>query len=261
MELEQAKNGTHRNIRNLVRSAIAMPTGLQRFKAFLQACSLSANVIDDFLQRHMMVSFPKNAFIFRQGTPGDVIYWVKAGLVDVLCSDSRRGNLIVEIATPGDLLGFMDFVDASVGCRQMFDARARTRCEIGILTRDRIDLALAQLSAEALVSLGEHINDWWSEKIKYWVKFAALSARERLELVLSRLGEKCGVDDIGGTLIVPEFSHEDFALMIASSRPMVSRLLAAMVAEGRLLRRHRRYILCKAPGEYGSASSDAAATQ
>ena len=252
MELERSKNGTRRSTRNLLQSVIAKPTGLQRFKAVLLASSLPMDVIDDFLQQHMTVIFPKNTFIFNNGTPGDVIYWVRAGFVDVLSRDPQKGNLIIEIATSGDLLGFMDFVDPGSGCRQIFDARARTRCEIGLLTRDRIDLALQQLSPADLVSLGEHINDWWSEKIEYWVKFLALSARERLELVLTRLGEKCGVHDTLGTLIAPKFSHEDFALMIGSSRPMVSRLLTEMEAQGRLSLRDRRYILHKAPGVSGS---------
>jgi CRP/FNR family cyclic AMP-dependent transcriptional regulator len=260
MELDQTRGVTGRSVRNLPRAPMAKPTGLQRFRAFLLACSLPANTIDDFLDRHMMVSFPKNAFIFNQGAPAQVIYWVRAGLVDVISRDSQRGDVIVEVATPGDLLGFVNFIEPGSGYRQIFDARTRTRCEIGLLTRDRIDLALQQLSPGALVELGEHINDWWSQRIEYWVRFLGLSARQRLELVLTRLGEKCGVEDTLGTLIAPEFSHDDLALMIASSRPMVSRLLAEMVAEGRLSRRHRRYVLCKDPGWCGLAASDVTAT-
>jgi CRP-like cAMP-binding protein len=165
--------------------------------------------------------------------------------VDLVSPDSRKGDVLVEVAGPGDLLGFMDIGSKSGTRRQIFTARARTRCEIGVLTRERINSVLNKLPAHVLVSLAEHINDWWSEKIEHWVKFMRLSARDRLESALAELSKKCGVHDTLGTLIVPQFSHDDFASMIASSRPLVTRLLAELIAEGRVARRGRRYILCE----------------
>jgi CRP-like cAMP-binding protein len=254
MRLEQAKSRRRSTGRNLALLTVPKSTAIQILKARLE-CLLPKNIVDDWLERHLVVNLPKDTFVFKKGTQADLIYFVRAGLVDVLSRDSQGRRLIVEMAAPGDLLGFMDFADSRGESHQLFDARARTQCEIGIITRERIELALDQLSSSDLVSIAERINDWWSEKIKYWVTFSVLHARERLELVLTRLAEKLGVEDAYGKLIPVEFSHEDLGLMTASPRPMVSRLLADLVAEGRLSRRDRRYVLHKTAKVSGPTNS------
>ena len=66
---------------------------------------------------------------------------------------------------------------------------------------------------------------------------------ERLETVLHDLARKFGVKESRGTLLIPEFGHADFAEMIGSSRPMVSRLIAEMIANHRLAYDDRHYIV------------------
>jgi CRP-like cAMP-binding protein len=240
-------NRTARDVERTPLSTVAKFNGLQRFRARLLSWPLPRGAVDDLLDRHIVLNFPEKSLIFQQGAPGDVIYWVRTGVVDLVSPDSKKGDVLVEVAGPGEMIGFMDLSTKSGTRRQIFTARARTRCEIGVLTRERINSVLDKLPPHILVSLAEHINDWWSEKIERWVKFVRLSARERLESALAELAEKCGVRDTYGTLIVPQFSHDDFAAMIASSRPMVTRLLAELIAQGRLIRRDRRYVLCERP--------------
>jgi CRP/FNR family transcriptional regulator, cyclic AMP receptor protein len=240
-------NRTARNVERTPLSSVANFNGLQRFRARLLSWPLPRGAVDDLLDRHIVLNFPEKSLIFRKGAPADVVYWVRAGVVDLISPDSKKGNVLVEVAGPGEMIGFMDIGTKSATRRQIFTARARTRSEIGVLTRERINSVLNKLPPHVLVSLAEHINDWWSEKIERWVKFVRLSAHDRLELALADLAEKCGVRDTHGTLIVPQFSHDDFASMIASSRPMVTRLLAELIAQGRLVRRDRRYVLCERP--------------
>jgi hypothetical protein len=66
---------------------------------------------------------------------------------------------------------------------------------------------------------------------------------ERMEAVLRDLARQFGVKDSRGTLLIPELGHADFAEMIGSSRPMVSRLIAEMVANKRLLYDGKHYIV------------------
>jgi hypothetical protein len=61
--------------------------------------------------------------------------------------------------------------------------------------------------------------------------------------VLRDLASKFGVKDSRGILLIPELGHSDFAEMIGSSRPMVSRLIAEMIANKRLLYDGRHYIV------------------
>ena len=66
---------------------------------------------------------------------------------------------------------------------------------------------------------------------------------ERMEAVLRDLARKFGVQDSRGILLLPELGHADFAEMIGSSRPMVSRLITERIANKRLLYDGRHYIV------------------
>jgi CRP-like cAMP-binding protein len=237
-------NNGKRRIREGDTSIRAKQLGRQRFRTLLMDWSLPVDLFDDLLDRHVVLNLPRNTLIFQRGAFADVVYWLKAGLVDILYRQDQKKGVLIDIATPGDILGFADFLDVG-SRRQLFDARARTRCEIGIVTRDRISLALSKLPPESLVVLAERINGWWAENLEHWVKFCRMDTRERLACVFDRLAEKCGAEVANGRLIVPELGHHDFALLTGSSRPLVTRILAELVAQGHLTRRERQYILHK----------------
>jgi hypothetical protein len=75
-------------------------------------------------------------------------------------------------------------------------------------------------------------------------KHVSYTARERLELTFRELGAKFGVSDSRcGVLLIPQLSHADFADMIGSSRPMVSRLIADMTEEKLLSRQGMQFVL------------------
>jgi len=84
-----------------------------------------------------------------------------------------------------------------------------------------------------------------------------MSFKERLEVVLRELAAKFAVRDSRGILLTPELAHSDFAEMIGSSRPMVTRLMAEMAKEGRLLRQGKQLILRDSLTGESSNGSDA----
>ena len=69
------------------------------------------------------------------------------------------------------------------------------------------------------------------------------SFRERLEFTLRALGTKFGVRDSRGIVLMPELTQTDLAEMIGCSRPMISRLIAAMRDDGLVLNDCRRFVL------------------
>jgi hypothetical protein len=97
--------------------------------------------------------------------------------------------------------------------------------------------------------LFEQFNAAWSTLFARYVSFVGSSFRERLEKVLYNLGERFGVNDERGTLLMPELSHADLAEMIGSSRPMVSKLIADMSKEGSLVRGEKRRFILRAQPE------------
>jgi CRP-like cAMP-binding protein len=83
-----------------------------------------------------------------------------------------------------------------------------------------------------------------------------------MEAVLRALARKFGVKDSRGTLLIPELGHADFAEMIGSSRPMVSRLIAEMIANKRLLYDGRHYIVIDhSANESGELNDDSIANR
>jgi Crp-like helix-turn-helix domain len=76
--------------------------------------------------------------------------------------------------------------------------------------------------------------------------------RERLNDVFADLARRYGMRTGEGMLLLPELGQEALAEMIGGSRPMVSKLLTEMTAEGVIAREGRHYILLT--GQAGEAN-------
>jgi CRP/FNR family transcriptional regulator, cyclic AMP receptor protein len=218
----------------------------QRLRVLLQPW-LPKELVDELIAHHTSVTYSKDSIIFLQGSPADLIFWVVTGLVKLYCPLSGGGRTLVRLAGPGDLLGHIDFVDADGRRSQAFEAHALTKCSIAIVTREQLNKLLQKLEPQQLIRLLEAVNTFWSSMAHWFALLLGISFRERLEITLDDLATKFGVRDTRGTLLVPELSHVDLAEMIGSSRPMVSRLVNEMIAEGALARRGKQYILLNRP--------------
>ncbi|HLK86221.1 MAG TPA: Crp/Fnr family transcriptional regulator [Candidatus Binataceae bacterium] len=213
----------------------------------LVAYGLSADVAAEIEAHLIPVTFEKGAVVFLRGTSADLVFWVLKGLVKLYLPTGESSRTLVDLARPGDLIGFVNEV-ASRGRYQVLEAQALTKCSIGLLSREHMARLLSKLDHETVVRLLEHFNTAWSRLFVRYVAFIGSSFRERLEQVLYGLGERFGATDKRGILLVPELSHEDLAEMIGSSRPMVSKLIADMCTEGLLERSEkRRFILRPKP--------------
>ena len=94
-----------------------------------------------------------------------------------------------------------------------------------------------------LIDLFERLNTFWGSLVHRYASLMTLSYRERLEAMLSEVASRFGVREARGTLLTLELGHDDWAEMIGSSRPMVSRLIAEMVQNRVLAREGKHYIL------------------
>ncbi len=206
------------------------------------------------LERHMLVRYPKGAELFSMGSPADVVFAVLTGLVKVHSSRAGSDPVLVELAGPGDLVGYADFADAAGGRSQLFAATALSNCSIALFTRHQIAEVLKSLEVESLLRITEAINSMWSSVVYRYATFLGMSLRKRLEIVLDELAERFGVPDSRGTLLLPELAQEELAEMIGSSRPMVSKLLTEMTERGMLIREGRRHILVAAQKPAGKAA-------
>ncbi len=207
------------------------------------ADSLPPELLEELFDHHTSILYPKDAAIFEQGSPADLMFWVFTGVAKLcfVAPDGRRR--LLRLAGPGDLLGHVDFLDLKGRRNQAFEARALTRCSVGVLTRERALKVLRDLDHATLLKLFEQINTRWSALAYWYASLFNLSFRRRLEAVLSDLADRFGVQDKRGVILTPELTHGELADMIGSSRPMVSRLIGQMVAKQVLARHSKQYII------------------
>jgi CRP/FNR family transcriptional regulator, cyclic AMP receptor protein len=219
--------------------------GFARLRANLSHWKVADAVVGELVDHRSTVNFPKGAMVFLEGSPGDLFGCVLAGYVKVYCNESNGTRVLVRLGGPGDVIGYSDYVDAKGRRSKIFETQALTKCSIALFTREHVARLLRSLDADETIELYESLNTFWSLAVHWWTSFLGLPFQQRLEVVLADLARRVGVRDNRGTLIIPELSQADLAEMIASSRPLVSRLLNDMEERGLVQRHGKQYVLLK----------------
>lgn len=217
--------------------------GYQKLKNRLISHAIPESVVDELLEQPTIISYSRGSFIFFEGAPTDLLYCVSSGLVEILCPGPDGEQIRTSVLGPGEFFGFVECVDHKGRPAQAFQARARTNAQIGLLVREHIYKVLRRQDPALLLDIMKAIVSAWGELTLHYTQFLGLNYNSRLESVLADLAIKFGVKESRGTLLIPEFGHSDFAEMIGCSRPMVSRLIADMIAAGSLAQDGRHYIL------------------
>lgn len=227
----------------------------QRLMEQLASWQLPAEFLTELVDHSHCISYTPSTPVFLRGSTADLLFWVLSGLINVCYPNPNGTRVVVKLAGPGDIIGFADIVEPNGRHTQAFDAEAVTKASVALFTRDHVIKAVQKLPASKLVSLLEMLNSSWSGTNCLYARFLGMSFRERLDLLFADLASRFGVRDSRGILLTPEFSHEALAEMIASSRPMVSRLIGEMVDQGVIARQGKRYILLNRPTSEQTSSS------
>ncbi len=222
-----------------------------------QVCDLelTANFADEVVSHCTFLNYDKASMLFIQGSPADLAFYVFAGVVKIYCPRSNGTRILMNVAGPGDLIGYADFIDSRGRRAQVFEAEALTKTSVALITRDHMLRLLQSLDQGSRSRLIERVNSAWSSIAHRFGTFLSMSFRERLEFALKELGEKFGVRDSRGILLTLELTQSDFAEMIGSSRPMVSHLFAEMMKERVLLRQGKHIILAEPMADKAPDSS------
>jgi CRP-like cAMP-binding protein len=196
-----------------------------------------------FVEQPTLTKYRPGSFIFLQGVPTDGFFWVSSGMVDILCPGPDGEQIIASILGPGEFFGFAAFTDHKGRSAQAYEARVRSKAEIGVVNRAHLDKVLALQDPALLIQILQAVVAGWSGLTIHRLRLLGNNVAVRLEIVLAELAAKFGVDESRGTLLIPEFVHGDFAEMIGCSRPMVSRLIGEMISTGRLAKSGKHYIV------------------
>ncbi len=216
---------------------------LRRAQELLSRWQIAPEFMAGIMAHRLPVTFAKGEPIFIQGSAADVAYCVLSGLVKVYYPLPDGTRVIVRVGGAGDFIGIIDAIGTNGRHVQALEAEAMTKVSVAIFTRDHVLAMLKSMPAAGLVALLQDVNTTWSEVFSWCAKFLGLSFRDRLRSIFEYLASRYGVRESRGILLTPELSHDDLAEMIASSRPMVSRLIAEFIDQGELARQGRHYIL------------------
>lgn len=200
-------------------------------------------IIDELINDNIVARYARRFRLFVQGAPADMLMIIINGVVKVYCAQPDGRRFLVELAGPGDIIGYVDRLDGRGRHCQAFEAQALTNCAVALVSRQRILKLLSDADNTTLIGMFERLNTFWGSVVHRYTLMMTLSYRERLEAMLAEVAARYGVREARGTLVTLELGHDDWADMIGSSRPMVSRLIADMVRNRILAREGKHYIL------------------
>jgi len=240
---------------------LSLGDGEERLKQRLERCGLPREAIAAVFSRYTIVRYPKGSPLLANGSTADVVFAVMNGMVKVYCAGWGATRVLLDLAGPGDLAGYTNLADPRGGRPLMFEAEAMTSASVALFARDHLLRVLRELGAGTLLAVTETINSQWSSMVHRYAHYLVMSLRERLGDVFAEIARRYGTRTERGVLLLPELGQEALAEMIGGSRPMVSKLLAEMTADGVIAREGRHYILLEPGTGDGSASTPRELTQ
>lgn len=217
--------------------------GTSQLKKRMTDWGIPSKQAGDILERHNFLRHPKRAVIFRQGSPGDLLFWVRTGIVELSLRFDDGNRILTRLAGPGDIFGFLSVDDPRGRSSHIFEARAMTSCEVGFVTVDQVAKTMRTLDPMTLIRLSGKLVSCWAEDVQSFVRLLSMNYRMRLRTVFAYLAASFGVKRKKGVLVTLELGHRDLAEMIGSSRPIVSQLIDQMRRAGIIEKSGKRYVV------------------
>src|SRR5216117_4044509 len=130
-----------RNGNSAFMSATKLPKGIELFEL------LSAEDREDLAARLAPVSLPAGQTIFRSGDPGDSIFIICSGEVEIFIHDDTGHKIVLEQAKAGDTFGELSMLD---GGPRTASAVVTNDLEALCMDRDTLNQFLKQHPSAAM---------------------------------------------------------------------------------------------------------------
>ncbi len=184
--------------------------------------------------------FSKRSTIYEEGQSGRAVYVVLSGIARLICLNRNRKRNLLEVLGPGDVIEIPSLLP---DIHHKLSCEAFTDCQIGLISPSEMVEGIVGIPLrEFNEALNLTIGRWW-KLLERHSNFLSQTVRERIAIALLDLGRKFGVRDDRGTIIDLRLSGQDIADMVVCSRPKASECLKKLVAEGIVMRDHRRFII------------------
>jgi CRP/FNR family transcriptional regulator len=185
---------------------------------------LSSESLNTFFKNATSHRYPKGATIFTQEQPSSGIYLLESGRVKLLAYSPEGKAIIVRIAEPTDVLGLSACI---AGLPYEVSALVSANCRVRYVRREDF-LAVLRTDQEAALEVIRELSLLYHDA-NYQICSLGLStsAADKLaRLFLQWSDRTIPVNSKTGSIPM-NFTHEEIAEMIGTSRETVTRLIKA----------------------------------
>jgi CRP-like cAMP-binding protein len=178
-----------------------------------------------------VLGYPAKVKLFRQGDFAESAYFLKFGLVKLVCVDSKGREVIVGLRSSGRLLGA-----AAVVLNQPYPTAATTitHCQLARISADEIRQLL-----NTKVEFSRHLHQLHAQEVhdhlRNMVELASSSAEYRLSKLFAELASGTPSPPGGIGTSIP-FKQWEIAELLAITPEHTSRILRRMEQRGLVMR-------------------------
>lgn len=227
-------------------STISQPAEKMRYLSELTVFQdLSAREMEDLNRITTMSTMPKGRVFYRPEEPGEVLFILKEGRVQLYRISPEGKKLVITTLGSHTLFGEMALLGAKM--HNTF-AEAVEDCLICVMSRndlERLILSKPQVALRILEITGRRLRD--AEERLENMAFKGIPAR--LASLLLRLAAEQGSNEITG------FTHQDLAESVGTYRETATQVLNDLKADGYIEIGRKRITILDAAGLSAVAES------
>ena len=184
--------------------------------------------------------YPKGSLLFAEGDPAHEVLVISNGAVKVVITATSGREVVLDVLEGGALLGELSAID---GAERSATAMALTPVEVLALPQNAFRRLLEECPSLASALLGLLVTRLRGASRRQ-LEFGANDALGRVCQRLVELGERYGVDDGDGRLVVTApMSQQDLAAWAGLSREAVVKGLRALRTLGWIEMDGRRVVI------------------
>jgi CRP-like cAMP-binding protein len=212
-----------RNVKNDERSATMQPAEKMRYLSELAVFQdLSPREMEELNRITTMSTVPKGRVFYRPEEPGEVLFILKEGRVQLYRISPEGKKLVITTLGPGTLFGEMAMLGAKM--HNTF-AEAVEDCQIFVISGadlERLILNKPQMTLRLVEITGKRLRE--AEERLGNMAFKGIPAR--LASLLLRLANEQGSNEITG------LTHQDLAESVGTYRETATQVLNDLKADG-----------------------------
>ncbi|HEX2050978.1 MAG TPA: Crp/Fnr family transcriptional regulator [Actinomycetota bacterium] len=189
--------------------------------------------------RVVVRTYRKGDVMFHQGDPGESLYVVARGLVNVYVGSEAGDEMVLASLRPPEMLGELAVID---GGPRSASARAIEPTTVLALTRTRF-MELVRGNPAIADALHESLGALLRRVLQHASDLVFLDLAGRVAKLLVTLADERGETADDGIVLDLHLSQTHLAGMVGGSRPSVNQILRAFQERGYLEMRGRTIVV------------------